>query len=52
MLTFVDYYKTGTQDSVYKPLSDIDFKELPAELATYFTPFNISNADFYIVKNI
>ena len=39
-------YRTGTQDSVYKALSDIDFKELPAELATYFNEVN--KYEFYI----
>jgi hypothetical protein len=39
-------YRTGTQDSVYKPLSDIDFKELPAELAPYFN--QVHKYEFYI----
>ena len=39
-------YRTGTQDSVYKALSDIDFKELPAELAPYFN--EVDKYEFYI----
>jgi phage terminase small subunit len=39
-------YRTGTQDSVYKALSDIDFKELPAELAPYFN--QVHKYEFYI----
>ena len=39
-------YRTGTQDSVYKALSDIDFKELPAELAPYFN--EVDKHEFYI----
>ncbi len=39
-------YRTGTQDSVYKPLSDIDFKELPAELLPYFN--QVFKYNFYI----
>ena len=40
--------RTGTQDSVYKALSDIDFKELPAELAPYFN--EVDKHEFYIEK--
>jgi hypothetical protein len=39
-------YRTGTQDPVYKPLSDIDFKELPAELLPYFN--QVFKYNFYI----
>jgi hypothetical protein len=37
---------TGTQYSVYKALSDIDFKELPAELLPYFN--QVFKYNFYI----
>jgi hypothetical protein len=39
-------HRTGNQDSVYKALSDIDFKELPAELAPYFN--QVHKYEFYI----